>query len=170
MDAGNVKRIAVGSYGAALEVTGAMEPKTAFECKFSTPYCVSAALLTGRVRDEAFSPRWRNDPGLRAVMARVEMTLDAEADAAFPRRRGAIVEVETASGERFSHRCRTRKGDPDNPLSAAELTEKYLETVTPVIGDAAARELLDALSRLDRLANVADLPFAPPPRAGGRKR
>ena len=164
----DVRRITVGTYGAALEVTGGMDPTTAFECKFSTPYCVSVALLTGRVRDEAFGRRWRTDPGLRAVMGRVEMTLDAEADAAFPQRRGALVEVETASGERFSHRCHTRKGDPDNPLSEQELTEKYRESVAPVIGRDCAETLLGALARLDSLADVADLPFSPPhPAAAG---
>ena len=162
LGAEGVKRVTIGTYGVALEVTGEKEPKTAFECKFSTPYCVSVALVTGRVRGEAFSPRWRNDPGLRDVMGRVEMTLDAEADAAFPHRRGALVEIETTTGGRFGHRCPTRKGDPDNPLSEAELAEKYWESVVPVIGRDGAQVLLGALSRLEGLADMADLPFDPP--------
>jgi 2-methylcitrate dehydratase PrpD len=162
LGAGDVKRITIGTYGAALEVTGNMDPKSAFECKFSTPYCVSVALLTGRVRVEAFSARWLGDRGLRDVMGRIEMTLDAEADAAFPQRRGALVEVETTAGERLSHRSHTRKGDPDNPLSEEELTEKYWESVEPVIGRDAAETLLAALWEVDRLADMAELPFAPP--------
>ena len=168
LGAGDVKRITVGTYGAALEVTGSMDPRSVFECKFSTPYCVSVALLTGRVRGEAFSARWLGDSGLRDVMSRIEMTLDAEADAAFPQRRGALVEVETTSGERLAHRSHTRKGDPDNPLSEEELTEKYWESAAPVIGRAAAGTLLAALWEVDRLDDMADLPFVPPRPAAAR--
>ncbi len=100
------------------------------------------------------------------------MTVDGEADAAFPGRRGAVVEVETTSGERLVKRCPTRKGDPDNPLSEVELAKKFRQTVGPVIGPEAGGALLAALREIDRLDDMAELTFVPPrpaaARAGGR--
>ncbi len=96
------------------------------------------------------------------------MTVDAEADAAFPSRRGAVVEVETTSGERLVKRCPTRKGDPDNPLSEDELAEKFRQAVTPVIGGEAGRALLAALGEIDRLDDMAELAFVPPRPAAAR--
>ena len=157
-----VKRVAVGVYRAALEITGNPDPVSAFEAKFSTPYCVSVALAAGQVRGAAFGERWLGDGELRALLGRVELTLDAEAEAAFPGRRGAVVEVETVSGERFAERRHTRKGDPDDPLSEAELVDKFHELTDPVIGRAAGEVLLAALGEIERLGDMAALPFTAP--------
>ena len=145
--------VAVGTYGKALEVCGNRAPRTAFEATFSLAYCVAAALLTGRVRRDAFAPERLRDPARRARMERVELRVDPEADAAYPRRRAAAVEVTTAAGERLVHRCPTRKGDPDNPLTDEELTDKYRELTEPVLGRAGAAALLDMLWRLEALAD-----------------
>jgi hypothetical protein len=51
----------------------------------------------------------------------------------------------------------TRKGDPDAPLSDAELDDKFLELATPVCGGAHARALLDRLWRLDTLPRLDTL-------------
>ncbi len=77
-----------------------------------------------------------------------------------------MVEIETTDGRRLSHRAHTRKGDPDDPLSDAELTDKYRELVAPVLDDAAATRLLDCLWRLDALDDVAKLPFPAAARPG----
>lgn len=156
---GEVKRVTVGVYRAALEITGNPSPVSAFEAKFSTPYCVSVALAAGQVRGAAFGERWLGDGGLRALLGRVELTLDAEAEAAFPGRRGAVVEVETVSGERLTERRHTRKGDPDDPLSETELVDKFHELTDPVIGRGAGEVLLAALGKLEGLGDMAALPF-----------
>ena len=51
-----------------------------------------------------------------------------------------------------------RKGDPDLPLSDAELEAKFFELTGDVLGTA-ARPLLDALWRIDGLASLTTLPF-----------
>ena len=66
--------------------------------------------------------------------------------------------VETRDGQRFSQYAQTRKGDPDLPLSDAELDEKFFELTGDVLG-AAARPLRDALWRIDTLASLSELPF-----------
>jgi 2-methylcitrate dehydratase PrpD len=73
-----------------------------------------------------------------------------------------VVEVETVSGGRLAERRHGRKGDPDDPLSDQELIEKFRELSQPVIGRAASWALLTALEEVDALADMADLPFAPP--------
>jgi len=155
----NVVRIVAGTYAKALEVTGNDRPRTAFEGKFSLPYCLAVALTDGRVRLGAFAPERLADPALRALMARVEARVDDAAEAAFPRARAAVVEIETTDGRRLGERAHTRKGDPDDPLSDAELDDKYRELVAPRIDAAAAARLLDCLWRLDRLDDMAELPF-----------
>ena len=160
LSAGEVARIAVGTYGTALEVAGFPDPRTAFEAKFSLAYCVSVAAVTGRVRLAAFAPERLADPAIRAMMKRVEIAVDPEADAGFPNHRIAVVEIETTDGTRHARRATTRKGDPDNPLSDEELADKYTELVAPVIGETAAAALLEHLWRIEVAGDVASLPLA----------
>jgi 2-methylcitrate dehydratase PrpD len=82
-------------------------------------------------------------------MTKIELSADPELSKAFPRQRAARVEIETADGRKLSHFQETRKGDPELPLSDAELDEKFLELVAPVIGDGAARALLGRLWKLE---------------------
>jgi 2-methylcitrate dehydratase PrpD len=159
IETGDIAAVRVGTYAKGLEVTANRDPKTAFEAKFSLTYCVAAGLLTGRVRLDAFTPERLRDAGLRALMNRIETYVDAEADARFPHGRGAVVEIETVDGKRVQGEALTRKGDPDNPLSDAEIEDKYRELVTPVIGAERAESLLALLWRIDGLEDVSALPF-----------
>ena len=151
-----VKRITARTYGKALEVAGNTTAATVFEAKFSLPYCLAAALAIGSVRVDAFSAERLEDAGIRRLMQRVEMAVEPGLDAAFPRQRAAVVEIETEDGRRLRHFAPTRKGDPDAPLSDVELADKARELVSPVLGSAAAA-LLETLWQVDRLASVADL-------------
>jgi 2-methylcitrate dehydratase PrpD len=87
-------------------------------------------------------------------MRRVELTLDPEIDAGFPAQRAARVAIETRDGRRGEHLQPTRKGDPDAPLSDAELEHKYLELAAPVLGEELARALLGRLWRLEKEPHV----------------
>ena len=60
-------------------------------------------------------------------MARIELTVDPEIDANFPGRRAARVTVTTHDGRTASHLQPTRKGDPELPLSDADLDDKFIE-------------------------------------------
>ena len=94
-------------------------------------------------------------------MGRVHLALDDECHAAFPKRRSARVKLLLADGRVLARHAPTRKGDPDAPLSDAELVDKYRELAAPVLGRGQAEVLLDALWRVDVLDDVRDLPLAP---------
>lgn len=143
--AADIERVLIRTYRPAIAITDRHAVTTAFDGRFSTPFTVATALLHGSVRLQAFTDERIADPAIRALSDRVEMQLDADCDAAFPGRRSAHVEITTRSGERFHHFQHTRKGDPDAPLSDEELSGKYLELASPVIGEAAASRLLSQL-------------------------
>lgn len=152
--AGEIARVRVGGYRATLEVAGIADPATAAEARFSTPYLVATALTHGSVRLAAFEPPRLEDEGTRALMKRVELALDPALDAAFPAQRAARVAIEARDGRRSEHLQRTRKGDPDLPLSDAELEGKYLELVSPVLGEEQSRALLARLWKLERESHL----------------
>jgi len=101
------------------------------------------------VRLAAYEPARVHDPATRDLMARVSMAVDPVLDAAFPGQRAARVEIELRDGRCFTHLQPNRKGDPEQPLSDAELESKLIELAAPVIGTEAARALLARLWALD---------------------
>src|SRR5262249_24834258 len=127
--------------------------------QFSLPYAVSVALVTGSARMEAFSDQRLADPRVRDLLKRVHLSVDPQADAAYPRQRAATVTIRMRSGQVLSEYAPTRKGDPDNPLTDDDLTDKFMELVTPVTGGSEARALLSTLWRIDALDDLAALPL-----------
>src|SRR2546423_2835770 len=144
----DIERVEVGTYRAGVEVAHYEQPRTPAEARFSMKYVVATALTHGSVRLAAFEPERLNDRGTRALMDKVSVGLDPELDATFPRQRAARVAI-TARGRREELLQPTRKGDPDLPLSDAELQEKYMELAAPVLGADKAQALLARLWRLE---------------------
>jgi 2-methylcitrate dehydratase PrpD len=157
MPAADIRRVEVGTYRAALEVAGHEDPRTAAEGRFSLKYVVATALIHGSVRLAAFAPDRLGEAATRELMRRVEVAVDPALDAAFPAQRAARVAIESRDGRRETFLQPTRIGDPDAPLSDAQLEEKYLELAAPVLGAAPAQALLDRLWRLDALASLDTL-------------
>jgi 2-methylcitrate dehydratase PrpD len=145
----DIDRIRLGVYQATLDIAPHVEPQNADQARFSLHYMVASALVHGSVRLSAFKPERLHDPATRALMKRMTKALDPEIDAAFPGRRAARVDVTLKDGRRFSHFQSDRKGDPELPLSDAELGDKLIELASPVIGADAARTLLGKLWALD---------------------
>ena len=150
----DIRSLNVRTYRAGLEVAHYEEPRTPAEGRFSLKYVVATALTHGSVRLAAFGQERLNDPATRALMKKMSVALDPELDAAFPAQRAARVAVQLADGRSEEFLQPTRKGDPDMPLSDAELEEKFLELAGPVLG-AKARATLERLWRLETQSTLA---------------
>jgi 2-methylcitrate dehydratase PrpD len=143
--ADEIDRIDLGTYRAGVEVAHYEKPSTPAEARFSLKYVVATALTHGSVRLAAFEPSRLSDPATRELMERMSVSVDPELDATFPRQRAARVAIEARGGRRGEWLQPTRKGDPDAPLSDAELEDKFLELASPVLGVAPAKGLLSRL-------------------------
>jgi 2-methylcitrate dehydratase PrpD len=158
--AADVAHIRVGGYRATLEVTGRKAVATPFEGRFSTPFTVATALVHGSVRLAAFEPARLRDPVVQALTQRVDVELDAQCVADFPGRRSARLAITLKDGRVLERYQATRHGDPDDPLTDAELAAKFRELATPAVGAPEADALLAALLRLDTLSDVRFAPRA----------
>jgi 2-methylcitrate dehydratase PrpD len=148
IDASEIEKVEVATYRAGLEVAHYENPASPAEGRFSLKYVVATGLTHGSVRLAAFEPQRLQDPATRALMQRIESRVDPQLDAAFPAQRAARVAIR-ARGRREEHLQPTRIGDPDAPLSDAQLEEKYLELAVPVIGERKAKEELERLWNLE---------------------
>jgi 2-methylcitrate dehydratase PrpD len=161
--ADDVESIHVEGYAATKDICDRPVATTEQEARFSVQYCTAALLLLGGVRIAAFTPEHLADPAIRRQMAKVTVAMAPDLAASYPSRRAARVAIRLADGRQLDRYQPTRKGDPDAPLSDAELSEKFLELTTPVIG-ARAHDLLDTLWTGDTLPGA--IPLTPMALAG----
>ncbi|WP_041769469.1 MmgE/PrpD family protein [Ectopseudomonas mendocina] len=139
--AGDIDSIHVAGYGATYQMCNRAAPKSAQEARFSLQYCVAAQSVLGGVRLAAFTPETLANPAILALMQKVTVSEDAELAAAYPKKRMAKLVVRLKDGRQINHFQQTRKGDPEDPLSDAELVAKYDELAGCVL----APEKLSAL-------------------------
>ena len=155
--AADVAKIHVGGYGPTKSICDRPVISTEQEARFSVQFTIGALLVLGGVRIAAFEPENLTNPAIRALMPKVTVELDPELADAYPGQRAAKVWITLNDGRELYRFQPTRKGDPDAPLSDAELSEKFLELVGPVIGERAAATLLDSLWTGDALPGAVPL-------------
>jgi 2-methylcitrate dehydratase PrpD len=110
-----------------------------------------------------FEPNRYDDPKLRRFAAE---QVEARADASITGSQ-AIVDVETANGATFSERCEHPLGSYENPLSRAQIEQKFRTYAKGALSDADAAEVVAAVDRLQDLGSVRKLMelLGPTPRA-----
>ncbi|WP_114966107.1 MmgE/PrpD family protein [Alkalilacustris brevis] len=148
---GDVARIEIQGYGPTVAICDRMEVNDARDARFSVQYCAAALVHTGAVRLAAFSPEALARADLRDFMHKVTVVEDSEITAAYPARRQARLIIKLNSGEVIEHFQPTRKGDPDDPFTDAELVEKYEELTVGVLGHEEAARLRDVIMNSDAL-------------------
>jgi 2-methylcitrate dehydratase PrpD len=163
----DIERLEVGTYGPALDVAGNPTPTTAAEARFSLPYVIAHALVHGSVRLAAFTPDRLQDARVRQLMTRVHLHVDVQADSQFPGQRSAQVRMRLRNGTEASYLQPHRKGDPDLPLSDADLDDKFRELAGPIVGEEAVKPWLSRLWELEKAPRLPDASSAsstaPPP-------
>lgn len=153
----DVGRITVYGYGPTNSICDRMHVNSARDARFSVQYCTAALLHTGGVRLAAFTPEALARPDLRAFMPKVIVKEDPEIAARYPAQRQARLRIELTSGEMIEHFQPTRKGDPDDPLTDAELFEKYDELTSGILSADEARTLKDQVMASDHLPGAVTL-------------
>lgn len=157
LQADDIAHVQVDTYQPALDIACYEKPTTANEARFSLRYVVATALARGSVRLAAYEPAQLGDARVRELMTRIDVRVDPGIDAAFPGQRAARVEITMRSGAKLVHLQPNRKGDPELPLSDAELESKFLELSGPVIGAARAKDLLAQLWALEQAAALPEM-------------
>lgn len=148
----DVTAIEVGTYEVAAKHS-ATTVGSLLGAQMSIPHAVAVAWLRGAVGMTEFEPpAWTSDQ-VRALTAKVSVTVDPAADAAYPGQRPATVTVRRAGRPALTAHVAQPYGEPGNPVSDEALAEKFGRLCAPVIGAARVRETIDAIR------NLADLSF-----------
>lgn len=154
METVEVHTFAYAASLSALDITSDMH------ARFSLPACLATLALDGELHAAGFLPQRLARPEVAELARRVVLREEASFTAALPRERPTSITVTWDDGERTSCHVRNARGNPDNPLSPAEIEAKFranADTVlTPTQAEACVRSLL-CQGESTALASVASV-------------
>ena len=140
----------------ACEIVNNMNPRTPYQAKFSIAYCVAAALLDGQCGiSDSSAPRRMADPALSALLDRTRVTVAADLTAKYPAAWPARIAIVLDDGRVLRAAADYPRGNPENPVSTADLEDKFTGLVAPRFGEAAAQRALDAIRSLEDCPDIA---------------
>lgn len=147
LDSSQVERIEVVTFHQSLRLA-TRRPATTEEAQYSTAFPVAAALARGRVGPEEVSPASFRDPEILRLSDGMIVTESPDYNAAFPARRIAHVALVLKDGRRLESGPTEARGDPESPLSDAEVREKFHALADPLLGETRAAAIEQAVDGL----------------------
>jgi 2-methylcitrate dehydratase PrpD len=102
-----------------------ISPQTIPDAQFSYYYTVATALLKGKVFIEDFTKEAINDPDVLALARKVKVVVDPDKDKLQSLMSPTDIEIRTKDGKRYRKSMEFVKGHPKNPMSMAEVVEKF---------------------------------------------
>lgn len=125
------------------------------DAQMSLPCAASLALIEEGVNTGSFENVHR--PDIQTMIQKINVKVDDECQSVYPARRSAVVDIITEKGEKYSARVVDPKGEGDNPLSDAELEEKFLVNCQPIIGKEKCARVLESVWNFENLDNLSEL-------------
>jgi 2-methylcitrate dehydratase PrpD len=154
-----IAAIRIETYGPGYDIVKEPNPTSSYSAKFSLAYCVAAALLHGGAPLDVFAPANFSTDGVvtndaAALLRRTTITVAPDLTAKYPGAWPTRLHVQLADGSTVSAASDYPVGNPENPVTTAQLEDKFAQLVGPRwSSDVAAR----ALGAVRSLARVRDM-------------
>ncbi len=153
-----VERVVVRTYAVADQLCGATSlPSGPAEAKFSLPYTVALGLTVGHAQQSCFTPELVADTRLRALASRVCVEIDPALESAYPARRTAALDLTTTDGRLLQAEVPVARGEPELPLSLADLEAKFRDNARGAVADERAEAIIAEVRALDTRASCTRL-------------
>lgn len=139
-----VETVAVHTFERALKLNNETDPDTLEGAQYSVPFVLGVAATEGI---SALLPLGQHSLHRAAAISfanRVTLLVDPEMDSAFPAQTGARIIVRTAASE-YARVVHHPLGDPANPMSRSQLTEKLCVATRDIVSQGRQAEILAAL-------------------------
>jgi 2-methylcitrate dehydratase len=133
------------------------DPRSKETADHSLPYVVAAAITDRQVTPLQFTPAKINDANIRAQLNKIVVVADPEIEKVFPALQRVVVKITTTDGSEFEKQLDFSKGDPRNPLSDAEVEEKFAALADPMMSKSAQDRVKDAVWNLEKVPSVSAL-------------
>jgi 2-methylcitrate dehydratase PrpD len=119
-------------------------------------HLLAVVAIEGTLGREHLRPEWASRPDVADLTKKVKLSGSDDLQRIFPAHKAASVTVRTASGV-YTERLAGPLGNPERPLSAADLRTKFLTLASERQGEAAAAATYAQLAALETAESVMPL-------------
>jgi 2-methylcitrate dehydratase PrpD len=154
IDSARVRRVGIALSQNAFDMHGGFGAyKGKFEALLSAHYAAAAILHDGALTLAQFAPARYDDPKLRAFAGeKVDVRPDASVVGS-----QAKVEIAMNEGTMYSARCEHPLGSFENPLSRAQVEQKFRAYAAGMLSESHIDEVIGAIARLESFGSVRRL-------------
>jgi 2-methylcitrate dehydratase PrpD len=132
------------------------QPSNTIAAQFSVQFALAAALLYDRIGPAEVSDAHIHDPAILSLARKVRVSVDDALDRQFPAKTMARVTIRTQRGD-FRTTVEYPRGNPENPLSHAELEAKFQLLTRDLISEERSQRLRTAIVELPGAHDVRAL-------------
>jgi 2-methylcitrate dehydratase len=156
-----VKSLDIHTFNAAVDIIGKdpekWRPKTRETADHSLPYCTAAALVDGEITDAQFTESRFTDSVLIELVSKIKVHRDAELNKRYPRGIPNRLTLTLNDGRVLVREVEFPRGHAENPMSDAEVEQKFRLMVEPRYGKEKADRILAACWELEKLKHASEL-------------
>jgi 2-methylcitrate dehydratase len=121
------------------------------------PYSTAVALMYGTIEPRHFSPEYRQDPKLMALVQKVSVGASEEANRRAPEAMLSIVDVVTTEGKHLRAEVPYHRGHYKNPMSDEEIETKFRRLAEEWLTSRQIDDLLDRLWHLEQVGDIGEV-------------
>ena len=132
-------------------------PKTALEGKFSIPFCMAIGVLERKAGIAQFTDKKVRERRVIELMKRVTLYVDEEMESLGYDQVRSKIRIKLKDGKVIEGRADVARGHPQNPMSWAELSEKFRDCAALVLPRKSAEEVIQLVGRLPELRSLSPL-------------
>jgi 2-methylcitrate dehydratase PrpD len=154
IDTASMRKVRVSLSPQAFAMHGGFATyKAKFEALLSTHYTAAVILHDRMLTLAQFEPKRYDDPKLRRFAAdQVEVRADPAISGS-----QALVEIDTVDGSLLSARCEHPLGARENPMSRAQIEQKFRTYAEGFLPDAHIADVIGAVDRLEDFGSIRRL-------------
>jgi 2-methylcitrate dehydratase PrpD len=123
----------------------------------SGQYVMAVTALRRKIDLASFEDENLQCEDVHQLMAKVRVSACAELDRHFPQYWSGRVTVNLRDGSTLLEEVIVPKGERENPMTRAEVEQKFIELVAPVLGEAKATSVMTEVELLDKRESLEPL-------------
>ena len=130
------------------------EPTSRETADHSLPYCIARAILDRKITTQTFDDENIQDPRLKELIHKIKGKASDEFEALFPEKQPSRVTIRTTDGREHSVYLEYPKGDPREPMTEADLDDKFAALTAAQLTDEGRRRIKEAIFTCEILAGI----------------
>ncbi|NQT96974.1 MAG: MmgE/PrpD family protein [Candidatus Marinimicrobia bacterium] len=127
-------------------------PESRETADHSLPYCLAAAMVDKIITTDSFSDEKLNDPRIFEVIDKIVGEPSQEFEKMFPAKQPSRVVVTTNDGNEYSEYLEYPKGDPREPMTMADLENKFNSLAAGLFNEEELSQLKDTIFNCETMS------------------